>query len=189
MWSLVGGPYLAAAGLLVLAGVPKLADPMPLVRALRSARLPSPATLPASRALVRALAALEVLVGAAALVAPGRVTAAAVALSYLVFSAFVVLVLRRGGVLGSCGCFGRPDTPPTVAHLGVTLLLAVAAAALAAVPPQEAVWPSVSGELLALVGFAALLAWLAYLVMAVLPATTPAAVRSAAPGSATVRRS
>lgn len=189
MWSLVGGPYLAAAGLLVLAGVPKLADPMPLVRALRSARLPSPATLPAARALVRALAALEVLVGAAALVAPGRLTAGGVALSYLAFSAFVALVLVRGGVLGSCGCFGRPDTPPTVAHLLVTLVLAASAAALAVAPPQEAVWSSLSGELLALVGFAALLAWLAYLVMAVLPATTPAAVRSAVSSSAAVRRS
>jgi hypothetical protein len=112
-----------------------------------------------------------------------------VALSYLAFSAFVALVLVRGGVLGSCGCFGRPDTPPTVAHLLVTLVLAASAAALAVAPPQEAVWSSLSGELLALVGFAALLAWLAYLVMAVLPATTPAAVRSAVSSSAAVRRS
>jgi hypothetical protein len=183
MWSLVGGPYLAAAGLLVLAGVPKLTDPMPLVRALRTARLP------ASRGLVRAVAASEVVLGVAAVAVPGRLTAAAVAVSYLTFSAFVALVLRRGGVLGSCGCFGRPDTPPTLAHLAVTLVLAVSAAALAAAPPREAVWSSVGGELIALVGFAALLAWLAYLVMAVLPATTPAAVRSAGPAGATVRRS
>lgn len=183
MWSLVGGPYLAAAGLLVLAGAPKLVDPMPLVRAMRSARLPT------SRPLVRALAGVEVALGAAALVAPSRGTAAAVCVSYLAFSGFVALVLRRDGVLGSCGCFGRPDTPPTVAHLAVTLLLAVAAGALAIAPPDRAVWSSVTGEHVALVGFAALLAWLAYLVMAVLPAATPAAVRSAASGSAAVRRS
>jgi hypothetical protein len=176
MWSVVGGPFLAASALLVLAGAPKLRDPMPLVRALRSARLR------ASRGLVRALAVAEVVVGASALVRPGRLTAAAVALSYLAFTAFVALTLRRGGVLGSCGCFGRPDTPPTVGHLAVTVVLAAGAASLALAPPAGPVWASVTPELAALVGFAALVGWLAYLVMAVLPATTPAAVRSATAG-------
>src|SRR4051794_8351180 len=36
MWQILAAPYLAAAVLLVVAGVPKVADPMPLVRALRS---------------------------------------------------------------------------------------------------------------------------------------------------------
>ena len=173
MWAQVGGPFLAAAALLVLAGVPKLKDPMPLVRALRSAGLP------ASRALVRVLAAAEVVVGVSAVVHPGRATAAAVAGSYLAFTGFVALTLRRGGVLGSCGCFGRPDTPPTAAHLAVTALLAGAAGALALVPPTEPVWADATPELVTLVGLAALIGWLAYLVMAVLPLTTPAAVRSA----------
>jgi hypothetical protein len=175
MWSFVGGTFLAAAVLLVLAGVPKLADPMPLVRALRSARLP------ASRALVRVLAAAEVAVGVAAVVRPGRATALAVAVSYLAFTAFVALTLHRGGVLGSCGCFGRPDTPPTHAHLAVTAVFALAAGALALAPGgpvADGVWTALTPELVALAGFAALVAWLAYLVMAVLPATTPAAARS-----------
>jgi hypothetical protein len=173
MWAQFGGPFLAAAGLLVLAGVPKLKDPMPLVRALRSAELP------ASRALVRILAAVEILVGVSAVVHPGRVTAAGVSASYLVFTAFVALTLRRGGVLGSCGCFGQPDTPPTRAHLVVTAFLALTSGALVLSPPAGPVWGSVTPELVALAGFAALVGWLAYLVMAVLPATTPAAVRSA----------
>jgi hypothetical protein len=180
MWSLVGGPYLAAAGLLVLAGAPKLKDPMPLVRALRSVRLP------ASRGVVRALAGVEIAVGLAAVLHVGRATAAAVCLSYLAFSAFVAMVLLRGGVLGSCGCFGRPDTPATPAHLAVTVVLAAAAAALVASPPEH-VW-SASAQVVVLVGFAALIAWLAYLVMAVLPTTTPAAVRSAAPTTTSSRR-
>jgi hypothetical protein len=171
MWSFVGGTFLAAAALLVLAGVPKLADPMPLVRALRSARLP------ASRALVRVLAAAEVAVGVAAVVRPGRVTAVAVAGSYVAFTAFVALTLRRGGVLGSCGCFGRPDTPPTHAHLAVTAVFALAAGSLA-YAPGGVVWTALTPEVVALAGFAALVAWLAYLVMAVLPTATPAAVRS-----------
>jgi hypothetical protein len=176
MWSVAGGPFLAASGLLVLAGVPKLKDPMPLVRALRSARLP------ASRGLVRALAVVEVVVGVSAVVHPGRLTGTAVSASYLVFTAFVALTLRRGGVLGSCGCFGRPDTPPTVVHLAVTAAFAAAAGALVMAPPAGPVWTPATPQLFALAGFAALVGWLAYLVMAVLPTTTPAAVRSAATG-------
>jgi hypothetical protein len=171
-----GGPFLAASGLLVLAGVPKLKDPMPLVRALRSARLP------ASPGLVRALAVVEVALGVSAVVHPGRLTGAAVSVSYLAFTAFVALTLHRGGVLGSCGCFGRPDTPPNVAHLAVTAVFAAAAGALALVPPTDPVWTPATPQVLALAAFAALVGWLAYLVMAVLPTTTPAAVRSATTG-------
>jgi hypothetical protein len=176
MWSVVGGPFLAASALLVLAGVPKLKDPMPLVRALRSVRLP------ASRALVRALAVVEVVVGLSAVVHPGPLTGAAVTASYLVFTAFVALTLRRGGVLGSCGCFGRPDTPPTIGHPVVTAGFAAGAGALVLAPPAGPVWASATPEMVALAGFAGLVGWLAYLVMAVLPTTTPAAVRSATSG-------
>jgi hypothetical protein len=173
MWSVAGGPFLAASALLVLAGVPKLKDPMPLVRALRSVRLP------ASRGLVRGLALVEVILGVSAVVHPGRLTGAAVSVSYLAFTAFVALTLHRGGVLGSCGCFGRPDTPPNVAHLAVTAVFAAAAGALALVPPTDPVWTPATPQVLALAAFAALVGWLAYLVLAVLPTTIPAAVRSA----------
>ena len=77
MWDVVAGPFLAAAGLLVLAGVPKVVDPLPLVRALRTAGLP------VHRQLVRGFAAGEVLVGVWALVAPGRYAAGLVAAAYL----------------------------------------------------------------------------------------------------------
>jgi hypothetical protein len=183
MWQIVAGPYLAAAALLVVAGVPKVADPMPLVRALRSTGLP------AGRPLVRAIALAEVLVGAAALAVPGRGTAALVGLAYVGFTGFVGLALARGGVLESCGCFGKADTPPTRAHLAVTALLALAAGALAVAPPEAPVWTAATLTRPAtsvLIGFAALLALLAHAVMAVLPLATPAAARSAA--TATRRR-
>ena len=45
MWDTAAGPFLAAAGLLVVAGVPKVADPLPLVRALRAAGMPVPRLL------------------------------------------------------------------------------------------------------------------------------------------------
>ncbi len=174
MRNLALGPFLAASGLLVLAGVPKLRDPLPLVRALRSVGLPG------GRRLVQVAAALEVVVGAAALVVPGRVTGALVAAAYLAFTAFVALALRRGGLLGSCGCFGRPDTPPTRSHLLVTALLAASGLALAVAPSSP--WSALPQQLTqvgALVVFALLVGVLSYLVIAVLPTVTPAAVRSA----------
>jgi hypothetical protein len=172
MWHLLAGPYLAACGLLVVAGLPKLRDPLPLVRALRSARMP------AGRPLVRVVAASEVVLGAAALVAPGRLTAALVAVAYAAFTAFVMLARRRGGVLASCGCFGRPDTPATRTHLVLTASTAATAAALAVSPPGPDVWSaSTVTPTAVLVGYAGLLGVLAYLVLTVLPTTTAAAVR------------
>ena len=144
MWDALAGPYLAAAGLLVLAGVPKVADPAPLVRALRSAGFtvpPAPGAL-----LVRSFAVAEVVVGVWAVVAPGRVVAGLVAAAYLVFTAFVALVLARDGVLGSCGCFGKPDTPPSRTHLALTAAAALVAGAVAVSPPTDA-WAATDGWL------------------------------------------
>jgi hypothetical protein len=175
MWDLAAGPYLAAAGLLVVAGVPKLSDPLPLVRALRQSGLPG------SRSLVRGFALVEVAVGLWAVVAPSRLSAALVAAAYLIFTAFVVRVLRRGGILGSCGCFGKPDTPATRTHAALTAAAALAAAAVAADPPAAA-WSAPVGDLVATAGLAALVAFLAWQVMAVLPTVTPAAVRTTTKG-------
>ena len=181
MWDMAAGPFLAVAGLLVVAGVPKLADPLPLVRALREAGMP------ASRLVVRAFALAEVGVGGWALAFPSRLSAALVAAAYVLFTGFVVHVLRRGGILGSCGCFGKPDTPATRTHAALTAAAALVAAAVAVDPPVSA-WYSSGHDLatITVVGaLAALIAFLAWQVMAVLPATTPAAVRSA--GRSTVR--
>jgi hypothetical protein len=171
MWDVLAGPFLAAGGLLVAGGLPKLRDPLPLVLALRSARLPAAAPF------VRGLAAAEVALGVGAVVAPGRVTAALVAVAYLLFTAFVALARHRGGVLASCGCFGRPDTPATGAHLALTAALAATAAAVALSPPATGWTGQAPAPTALLLGFAVLLAALAYLVLAVLPATTVAAVR------------
>jgi hypothetical protein len=174
MWNLAAGPFLAAAGLLVVAGAPKIADPLPLVRALRAAGVP------AGRLAVRAFAAAEVAVGAWALVAPGRTTAALVATAYVVFTAFVAWVLHRGGVLGSCGCFGKPDTPATRTHLALTAVAAVTAGAVTLAPPAR-VWSTVDGPAVTTAALAVVIAFLAWQVMAVLPTTSPTAIRAASP--------
>lgn len=118
---LLQGPVHAAAALLVLAGALKVRDPMPLVRAGRSVGVT------VQRNAVRAGAALEAVVGLATLLDGSRWTALAVAASYAAFTAFVVLALVRKGILASCGCFGRADTPPTVLHALVTGGLSLAA--------------------------------------------------------------
>lgn len=101
----ITAPYLAVCALLGVAGVAKAVRPGDTANALRAAP-----------ALVRAGAIVEIAVAVAAFAAPGPVTGALVAASYIGFAVFVVLALRRGWALSSCGCFGRPDTPPTVAH-------------------------------------------------------------------------
>lgn len=118
----LAGPLYAAAALLVLAGAQKTADPAPLVRALRSVGLRVP------RLAVRAVALGEVALGLLALTTGSRAAALGVAASYAGFTGFVLLARARGGVLASCGCFGKADTPPTRTHAAVTGGLALAAA-------------------------------------------------------------
>jgi hypothetical protein len=161
---LVTVPYAAAAVVLAAAGIAKLGRPGDTAGALRVAGLP------ARPALVRAGAAVELVVGVAAWVAPGpvpgAVAAAAVAASYLGFAVFVAVALRCRWPLATCGCFARPDTPPRPVH--VLLDAAAAAAALA----WAAAGRGALGEVLAgagsalapLAATAAVLAALAYLV-------------------------
>lgn len=165
---LLAAPYLAAGLLLVVAGVAKTREPLSLTRALRSAGVPVRAPLLAR--VVRVLAAVEALVGVAALVHPSLVTAGLVALSYAGFTAFVVRALAAGSPLASCGCFGKVDTPPTPGHATVTALLAVVAALVAARPIEGA--PG-----LPLLAVTAVLAYLLYLALAVLPLVSRRALR------------
>jgi len=103
----------ALAAILVVAGGAKVARPADLARALRQSGVPVGTTL------VRIGSLAEVAVGSAVLVTGGRIGTAALAASYLGFAGFVAVALRRGTPLANCGCFGEPDTPPTVAHAAV----------------------------------------------------------------------
>jgi hypothetical protein len=122
--ALVTGPALTAALLLVLAGAMKAVDPAMTAGALRALGLPS------SRILVRAGAGAELLLGLLAVTAGWAAVWWLVAASYLAFAAFVVAALRAGTMVGTCGCFGREDTPPNPIH--VVLDVALAATAVAA---------------------------------------------------------
>jgi hypothetical protein len=122
-------PSAVAALLLVLAGAGKVVDPTMTVGALRALRLP------ASRFAVRIGSAAELALGGLAFAVGGAGLWWAVAASYLAFGAFVFVALRRGTMIGSCGCFGREETPSHAIHVVLDLLLVAVAAVTAAVSP------------------------------------------------------
>jgi energy-converting hydrogenase Eha subunit C len=121
------GPYLIACGLLVLAGLSKAARPGNTVRALAQV-FPYPRLV---AAVVPILAVGELTLGAAAIVWPIPVFAAAVSASYVGFAGFVVVIRLRHGALSSCGCFGTPDTPATWLHVVINVFLAASSAVIA----------------------------------------------------------
>jgi len=179
--------FLATCLLLLAAGAVKLRRPAGTSQALRTQGFPS------SVALVRLLGGAEVVLAVAALAqVPGA--AALVAAAYAAFTGFVLLALLRHRPLSSCGCFGEPDLPPTPAHVVVTGLAAVGALVVAlggrAGVPGLAGAPAPTAA--AAVGGAALLCWLAYLVLTALPRLAAAGAPSTSrptPATATALRS
>jgi hypothetical protein len=114
-----------AAAVLAYAGGAKVLDPTMTAGALRVMGLPS------SPGLVRVGAAAELALGVAAVVVGGAVLWGLVAASYVAFAVFVAVALASGRPVGSCGCVGRADTPPSLGHVAVDVALALAAAAYA----------------------------------------------------------
>jgi Methylamine utilisation protein MauE len=186
------GPYLVAAGLLVVAGLAKAIRPDDTARALSTlaggARAGRAIPLRVTRAAVRAGALGEAALGLAALAAPRPVTAAFVALSYTAFAAVVALAWWRGGPLATCGCFGRPDTPPTAVHLLLDVALAAAAVAVAVTAPASGTLPAQLAQQpwagLPLLFVSAVALWLSLLAMSALGTLAGARrlVRTAGPG-------
>ena len=162
---LVAGPFAAFALLLAIAGVAKAARPKSTSRALKAAGLPS------AFGLVRLLGAGEAVLALLAIAVAGPIPAALVAISYATFAAFVGYAKARGLAISSCGCFGKPDTPPTTAHLVVNLT-AAALAAIAAIAPGRSPLGQLAHSPGAGVPFAALVlvvAALGYLALAEWP--------------------
>lgn len=122
-------PYGIAIALLAAAGITKVRDPRDTVGALARSGLVVPPVA------VRGLAAFEVGLAAAALATGSRTGATLVGLSYVAFAVFVAQARVRHLPIGSCGCFGRLETPPTVGHLLVNLGCALAALGAAAAGP------------------------------------------------------
>jgi hypothetical protein len=130
--SVLAGPFAIAAALLVIGGALKAVRPRDTAQALTAFGVRLPRFLPA-QLLVRLGGAAEVVIGVGALVTGGAVFAAFVAVSYLAFAAFVVVALRSGKPISSCGCFGKVDTPPSPVHVVIDLAFAGTAVAAAIV--------------------------------------------------------
>jgi hypothetical protein len=161
----LGGAVLAAGALLCGGGVAKVARPDDTARAVR-----------VSPALVRAGAAAEVVVGLGALTG-WSVFVLALALSYLGLAAFVAVALARGWSLASCGCFGEPDSPPTVLHVlidGAAALAALAAFVAGGAGPLRMIADQ-PGRGLVMAGLSLVIGGLAYLCLSRLPALRAAA--------------
>lgn len=122
------GPYLAVAVLVGVAGAAKVLSPRPTAGALRAAGFPS------SEMVVRVLGAAELTIAILAMATGTWVGAVPLAVAYLGFAWFSWSAIRNGRALSGCGCFGRPDTPPTHLHIVVNLGAALVSAAVA-------VWP------------------------------------------------
>ncbi|HYH29309.1 MAG TPA: MauE/DoxX family redox-associated membrane protein [Pseudonocardia sp.] len=163
-------PYVAAAVLLLVAGIPKAIDPEPTRRAASGAGLPS------GTATIRAFGVAEAALGAAALLLDSWVPAALVALTYAGFAAVVARGLVRGD-MESCGCFNGEDSPPSVLHVVVDAGLAAAALGVAlSAAPYTSWWALATADLgvaltSALLGLT--VAALVYLVLAKLPRVEP----------------
>jgi hypothetical protein len=162
---LLSGPFFAVSALLVVAGSMKVYRPKFTVGALRAARLP------ASLSLVRGLGLGELAVGIGAIVNGSQVWATAVAVSYIGFAGFVIYALRSGIPISSCGCFGSPDTPPSVGHVVLNSAATAVALAVAMAPigPWVGLPGSDAGTTSAFLLFSAATVYLLYAIVDVLP--------------------
>ncbi len=162
------GLYLVACVLLIAAGLAKAIHPADTARALTGLVPLPPRPLEIA---VRTASVGEALLGAIALAVPRSVTAGLVAASYLAFAAVVAVLLRRGGAIASCGCFGTPDTPATAVHVAIDLVLAVSALSVALDGPTGSIGPLLRAQPLdgvPLVVASALCAWLTFLALSTL---------------------
>lgn len=114
----VVGPVYVAALLLTVSGLFKLRTPQPMAQALFTARLPH------DNWLVRGAASAELVTSILVLV-DGRLGAAAVAVLYFGFFAFIAWVLLMRIDLAFCGCLGSTQSPPTWAHAALNLVVSV----------------------------------------------------------------
>ena len=117
------GAFQILASVIVVGGVAKIASPDGFSSLLRTLGLPS------GRIISRLSGAIEVVLGAVALLVGGRVAAVLLAVTYAIFTAVVVAARRSGAA--SCGCFGAVAAPPSRVHVVVNTVSACIALAAA----------------------------------------------------------
>ncbi|MEZ5247494.1 MAG: hypothetical protein R2707_20565 [Acidimicrobiales bacterium] len=115
--------HAAAALLLLVAGVAKIARPGPTTDLLAALGLPE------RRSITMSIGIVESVVGLLALAFGGPAAAVATGALYVGFVVVVWRAMAAGAT--SCGCFGRVDAPPSWIHIaGNAALAAVSFAAV-----------------------------------------------------------
>lgn len=171
----LAGPLFAAAALLALAGAGKVARPDATRVALRQAKLPN------ERWMAQALGAIEVAIGVAAIAVGGPLLAAATAVAYAGFAWFSRRLDRATRGTASCGCFGSSSAPVGTLHVGINLALTALLVGAVALPTEGIA--SVDGTPwagLPFLALTALLTWMLYVSLTVVPATLDATRTKAA---------
>jgi hypothetical protein len=159
------GVMLSCAALLVVSAIPKLGRPGATITALRSVGM----TWVGSKA-VALLTLAEVAAGLTAITLGGRWADVSVAALYAGFSVFLIRAL--GVPTASCGCTGRNDTPPSIAHLVMTVVFAAGASAAVVAGGQTGVVTVVrngSGLSVVALALAVVATWLGWSVLTISP--------------------
>lgn len=161
----LSGPFLAISLLLAVAGMMKVYRPEFTTGALRAAGIP------ANHALVRLLGTAELGAGIGAVVAGTALWAGGVGLFYLGFTVFVLIALRSGAPISSCGCFGSADTPPSVGHVVLDVSATLVALVTALDPPGPWVGMTEAGlsTIVPFLLFSGATVYLLYAIVNVLP--------------------
>jgi len=115
-------PLYVVTGVLVLAGMAKMLTPYATATALRTIGIPKPLLA------ARTLGLSEVVLCAVAVISGNAVAWLIVAVTYAAFTIFVLWALQSDTAIGSCGCFGQEDTPPTPGHAAFNAAAATIAA-------------------------------------------------------------
>lgn len=162
---MMAGPFAVACSLLLAAGLAKAARPGDTARALALFGWP------VGTSVVRAGGLGEATLAVGALVTSHRGLAAGVALSYVAFAAWIAAAMVRGLPISSCGCFGTPDTPPTLLHVAVDLAAAAVAGyvSITGLPDLAATLSDQPATGLPFLGLVGLATWMSAMVLTVLP--------------------
>ena len=166
---IIAGPFHVIVGLLLVAGVAKVARPR------ATAEVAKAAGIPASIWVVRIFAVVEVVAATAAFVVGGWIAAAVVGILYLVFAGFILMLKVRGVETAGCGCFGQEsEEPPGSLHIAVDVVAAIIAAiaATAPVPGIGAVLAEQPLWGIPYIGFVTLAVWLVAVMLTDLPRLT-----------------
>ena len=122
--------------LLILTGVAKIRSPGEVRRALTALGFPSIPLVGGVVGVVEVVVGSTTLFWGPSLVAQG--------LLFVVLGIWVLVALRREVPIASCGCLGKDDTPPTVAHI-VLNAIAASVSLVAAGGPAMRINPGLEG--------------------------------------------